>query len=185
MDRALSLQGKLTQANCQEKQVPEPLPGVLCPKAQIRILTVGRSQPHLWAGPMRQCCIQSSKAKQGLDSTTMVVSVMPISSSIIHRHSLGRRSLSPFQSLSFYPLYYPLQGLETISDQFRQFLPITFVHPRPVAWPLPLASGSLSRCSCEGENSSCIHIKGLLRSSFRLSILRESREKTWTKDLKR
>lgn len=109
MDRALSLQGKLTQANCQEKQVPEPLPGVLCPKAQIRILTVGRSQPHLRAGPMRQRCIQCSKAKQGLGSTTMV-SVTPISSSIIHRHSLGRSSFIPISKPKLLPTLLPSPG---------------------------------------------------------------------------
>jgi hypothetical protein len=34
----------------------------------------------------------------------------------------------------------------------RQFLPVTFVLPSLVAWPLPRASVLLYRCSSEGVN---------------------------------
>lgn len=64
MDRELSFQGKLTQANCQENQIPEPLPRTLhkSPVQSLDICKTPKDPSTRKIQPTRQCCIRSSKA---------------------------------------------------------------------------------------------------------------------------
>lgn len=123
MDRALSLKDKLTQANCQEKQDPEPLLRFSAKEPRL-VSTAERPQQiptALMMKPHEMVLHPVYSAKPGKARTPPEIRhflcarhcAKSYTHTIFHNpHNLSRRKwiLSPFQSLSFYPLGYPAQG---------------------------------------------------------------------------